>query len=160
MSVPSARRQWVKSDCQVSFGCAASNRTYEDFGRLRGSGVISPAVCRMRRIVDVEGEVSPSCRRCQAIVTGPASVPAAVSARRSWTTRSRTRPVTACGLLNGARDRASNPSKPSSRYRARSLCRYCRDTPYSAAAAVTDSSPATTFNTTTRCFDDMPECRL
>ena len=25
-SVPSARRQWVKSDCQTSFGAAASNR--------------------------------------------------------------------------------------------------------------------------------------
>lgn len=54
-SVPSARRQWVKSDCQVSFGWAASKRTKEDLGRLRGSGVIRPAVCRMRRIVEVDG---------------------------------------------------------------------------------------------------------
>jgi|TARA_B100001105_G_scaffold232465_1_gene205785 hypothetical protein len=50
----------AKSDCQVSFGWVASNRTYELRGRLRGSGAISPAACRIRRIVEVDGARNPS----------------------------------------------------------------------------------------------------
>ena len=37
-SLPSASRQWVKSDCHSSLGAAASNRIHELRGRLRGSG--------------------------------------------------------------------------------------------------------------------------
>ena len=32
------RYGWMKSDCHISFGCAAWKRTYEERGRLRGSG--------------------------------------------------------------------------------------------------------------------------
>ena len=46
-SLPSARRQWVKSDCQHSLGAAASNRIHELRGRLRGSGTTRP-----RRVED------------------------------------------------------------------------------------------------------------
>ena len=44
-SVPSARCQWVMSDCQVSLGRAASNRIQDERGRLRGSGVPYPPDC-------------------------------------------------------------------------------------------------------------------
>ena len=64
-SVPSARRQWVKSDCQVSFGCAASNRTYEDRGRFRGSGVTSPAASGSGGSWRSTGAGKPSRCRCQ-----------------------------------------------------------------------------------------------
>jgi hypothetical protein len=67
----------------LSFGWAAWNRKYEERGRLRGSGVINPSWCRIRRIVEVEGARSPACSRCQAIVTGPASSPSAPSWPRS-----------------------------------------------------------------------------
>ena len=105
----------MKSDCQVSFGCAASNLTYEERGRFRGSGTIRPASCRIRRIVDTDGARSPSCWRCQPSVTGPASNPAPANASLSCTIRSRTRSVVACGCDPGALDRGSNPSNPSAR---------------------------------------------
>ena len=44
----------MKSDCQHSFGCSASNRRYDDLGRLRGSGVTSPARARYRLTVAAE----------------------------------------------------------------------------------------------------------
>ena len=53
-SVPSARRQWVKSDCQTSLGAAASNRIQELRGRLCGSGTTRPAAWRTRRMVEVD----------------------------------------------------------------------------------------------------------
>lgn len=84
----------------------------------------------------------------------------------------RTRSVTACGLVKGARDCGSTPSRPRSRERARSLCRYRREIPYSAAAAVTDSAPTRSStpqpDASTTCpsvADDAPHvsrlnCRL
>lgn len=111
---PSARCQWVKSGCQVSFGGAASNRTTEDLGRLRGSGVIRPAACRIRRIVELDGGRYPSCLRCQAIVIGPASWPAALNSRRNAMIRSRTLFVVA-GFDFGRRERGSTASIPPSR---------------------------------------------
>ena len=74
-SVPSARCQCVKSDCQHSLGWAAWNRVQEERGRLCGSGVIRPAACRILRMVEVEGGFCPACSRCHLIVTGPASRP-------------------------------------------------------------------------------------
>jgi hypothetical protein len=43
----------MKSDCHISFGCAISKRVYDERGRFLGSGVINPAACKIRRIVDV-----------------------------------------------------------------------------------------------------------
>jgi hypothetical protein len=37
-SVPSARCQWVKSDCQHWLGWAAAKRRYDERGLLRGLG--------------------------------------------------------------------------------------------------------------------------
>jgi hypothetical protein len=84
-------------------------------GPLRGSGVTWAAACRTRRIVAVDGTCSPACSRCQAIVTGPASQPAAVSSSRVLTMNSRTLSSVACGLLSGLRDRGSTASRPPSR---------------------------------------------
>ena len=116
-SLPSARRQWVKSDCQTSLGAAASNRIQELRGRLRGSGTTRPAAWRMRRMVEVDGTGRPSRPRCQAIVAGPASRPPAVSSVRRATIRSRTASAVPCGLVCGRRDRGSRSSRPPSRYR-------------------------------------------
>ena len=60
------------------------------------------------------------------------------------------------GLVRGRRERGSSASSPPSRYRLSSRCRYCRLSPYSAAAAVTDRCLAMTFRTATRCFDMHP----
>jgi hypothetical protein len=57
-SLSSASRQWVKSDCQHSLGAAASNRTHELRGRLRGSATMRSAAWRTRRM-DVEGTARP-----------------------------------------------------------------------------------------------------
>ena len=59
VSVPPASRQWVKSDCQHSFGSWASNRRQEDFGRLRGSGTTSP--CRVRYRLTVAADTVMWC---------------------------------------------------------------------------------------------------
>lgn len=59
--VSSARFQLQTSACQVSLGCAASNRMKQDFGRFLGWGTISPASSRILRMVEVEGGVWPSC---------------------------------------------------------------------------------------------------
>ena len=66
-SLPSASHQWVMSDCQTSLGMAASKRRQELRGRLCGSGTTSPAACRMRRIVELEGTRRPSRSRYPAI---------------------------------------------------------------------------------------------
>ena len=111
-SPPPASAQRVKSDCQHSLGWAAAKRRQEERGRLRGSGATRPAACRIRRVVEADGTCSPACSRCQAMVTGPASQPAAVSSRRVLTMKSRTLPSVARGLLSGLRDRASTASSP------------------------------------------------
>ena len=152
-SLPSARRQWVKSDCQTSLGAAASNRIHELRGRLRGSGTTSPAAWRTRRMVEVDGTGRPSRSRCQAIVTGPASRPRAVSSRRRATIRAHTTSGARPGLLRGRRERGSTASMPSSRYRRKSRCKCPRLILYSAAAAVTDNCAETTLRMATRCFD-------
>ena len=54
------------------------------------------------------------------------------------------------GYGSGRRDRGSSASTPPSRYRASSLCRCQRESPYSAAASVTDSCLETTRRTATR----------
>lgn len=82
-SVPSATRQWVKSDCHVSLGWSAAKRRIDDLGRFFGSGVINPAVCRMRLIVEVDGGVWPSIARYDWILTGPWSKPVFSNAMRS-----------------------------------------------------------------------------
>ena len=155
-SVPSARRQWVKSDCHSSFGAEASKRIHELRGRLRGSGVTSPAAPRMRRMVEVDGMARPSRPRCQAIVTGPASRPPVVSSVRSAMIRSRTWSGVRPGLMRGRRERGSRASRPPSPYRRRRRCRCLRLIPYSAAAAVIDNCDETTLRTATRCFDMRP----
>ena len=152
-SLPSTRRQWVKSDCHTSLGAAASNRIQELRGRLRGSGTTRPAAPRMRRMVEVEGAGSSSRSRCQAMVAGPASRPPAVSSIRRATIRPRTWSGVRPGLVRGRRDLGSSPSRPPSRYRRSRRCRCPRLIPYSAAAAVTDNCDEMTLRTATRCFD-------
>ena len=125
---------------------------------MRGSGVTSPAACRTRRIVEVDGTCSPACSRCQAMVTGPASHPAAVSSSRIATMNSRTLSSVACGLLPGLRERGSTASRPLALYRAIRRCRCWREYPYSAAAAETESSLLITFRTATRALDMAPDC--
>ena len=71
-------------------------------------------MCRMRRIVDVEGGWWPSCSRCHAIVTGPASKPSLVSCSRSSMMRSRTVFGVADGFDTGRRERGSTASRPPS----------------------------------------------
>ena len=111
-SVPSARRQWVKSDCQSSFGWCASKRIIADRGRLLGSGAISCASSRMRRMVETAGAAVPSRSSRATIDAGPASQPAAVSSRRSATTRSRTESVARFGFERGRLERGSSASRP------------------------------------------------
>jgi hypothetical protein len=77
----------MKSDCHISFGCTISKRVQDERGRFLGSGVINPAACKIRRIVDLDGAGNLSRSRCQPIVTGPASNPSAVN----WTRNSITR---------------------------------------------------------------------
>ena len=152
-SAPSARRQWVKSDCQTSFGAEASNRIQELRGRLCGSGVTSPAPWRMRLTVEVDGTGKPSRSRCQAIVAGPASRPRATRSVRSSMIRSLTATDVRCGFACGRLDRGSTASSPPSRYRVRSRCKWPRLMPHWAAAAVTDSCAETTLRMATLCFD-------
>src|SRR5215203_843449 len=47
--VPSARAQWVMSDCQHSLGSDASKRTKLDLGRLAGWGTTKPRRTRTRQ---------------------------------------------------------------------------------------------------------------
>jgi hypothetical protein len=80
----------MKSDCHISLGWLASNRRYDDRGRFLGSATISPAAVKIRLIVAGAGARTPSCCRCQEIVTGSASSPWAISSARSAITRART----------------------------------------------------------------------
>ena len=73
----------MTSDCQTSLGAAASKRIHELRGRLRGSGVTSPPRGGCAGWSRSTGLARPSRPRCQAIVTGPASSPRAVSSVRS-----------------------------------------------------------------------------
>jgi hypothetical protein len=109
-------------------------------------------------MVEVEGTCIPACSRCQPIVTGPASQPAAVSSSRVRMMKSRTFSSVAIRLPSGLRERASTASSPPSLYRAARRCRCWRHYPYSAAAAVTDSSLLMTFKTATRALDMAPDC--
>jgi hypothetical protein len=102
----------MKSDCHISLGWLASNRRYDDRGRFLGSATISPAAVKIRLIVAGAGARTPSCCRCQEIVTGPASSPWAISSARSAITRARTTSPVANGLDFGRRDRGSNAAKP------------------------------------------------
>ena len=54
-SLPSARRQWVVSDCHSSLGRAASKRMNDERGRLWGWGVIRSCRRRTRHAVATEG---------------------------------------------------------------------------------------------------------
>jgi hypothetical protein len=66
-------------------GRSASNRMKEDFGRLRGSGVISSWRARMRQMVATEGAVPSSRRGWWAMVCGPQSWPASSRSRHKRT---------------------------------------------------------------------------
>jgi hypothetical protein len=112
MSVPSARAQWVKPDCQVSLGWSASRRCREDFGRFFGSGMTSPAVCRIRRIVEVYGGRCPSRSRCQAMVTGPRPTRQSAVPCRRVRMRALTVSLVLRGLLGGRLERASTAVMP------------------------------------------------
>ena len=85
------------------------------FWSFSGAGVTSPAACRIRRIVEVEGAVMPSRVRCQAIVTGPASRPAVVRSRRRDRIRSAVGGGTRRALLCGRRERGVRATLPPSR---------------------------------------------
>nr|WP_238332428.1 hypothetical protein [Kribbella jejuensis] len=60
------------------------------------------------------------CRRCQAIVSGPASRPDSASCLRIVMIRSTVDCGIAVGLVLGRRERGSNAASPSARYRASS----------------------------------------
>ena len=48
-------REWVKSACQRSLGCSASNRCQDERGRFCGWGVTNPRRVRIRQIVEIYG---------------------------------------------------------------------------------------------------------
>ena len=52
---PVAIAQSVTSVCHNSFGADASNRRIDDFGRFCGAGTMNPCRCRIRQIVDSDG---------------------------------------------------------------------------------------------------------
>ena len=83
-----------------------------DLGRFLGDGVISPAYCKIRLIVAAAGGLTPSCSRCRAIMTAPASNPSAVRRDHSSITRSRTFAGIAIGVVLGRRERGSSASRP------------------------------------------------
>jgi hypothetical protein len=119
----------VKPDCQHSFGCSAANRMQEDFGRLRGSRTTRLRAARYRAIVAAETVTWYWCRRCQAMVSGPASRPWPVRSFRSRTIRSTVSRLIAFGEAFGRRDRGSNAASPSAWYLASSAQIQDRATP-------------------------------
>ncbi len=119
-SRPVASLTWVKSACQHSFGRSASNRIHERLGRLRGSGVITPARVRIRQIVVTPGGVSISSSRIAAIEWGPASQPSATSSPRRARILATTSGGVAFGLDRGRRDFGSSASQPPARQAATS----------------------------------------
>jgi hypothetical protein len=114
----------VKSDCQHSFGCSASNRRYDERGRLRGPGVTSPAPGRYRLTVAGGTRTWWWCSRCQAIVCGPASRPCPARSLRSRVIRSAVASGIADGEVFGRRDRGSNAASPRAVF---PLCEWAAD---------------------------------
>jgi len=154
--VPSARCQWVMSDCQHSFGRSASKRTKELRGRFSGAGVMRPASWRMRRIVEIAGVCRPSSSRCQAMVAGPASAPVLVRSFRSCRIRCRTGVGVVLGRVCGARERGSRPAGPSVWYRVTRVWTHCRVMPYRVAASAWVRPCSRTARTMTRFFGFTP----
>ena len=128
-SVPSPIGQWVKSDCHVSFGNAASNRAYDDFGRLRGSGLTRPASLSIRWIVEFAGGLTPSRSSRAAMDSGPASKPLDSSSRRIATIRSVRRSSVLFAIRCARRERGRRPASPSRSHRRFSSCAHWRVTP-------------------------------
>ena len=72
-SLPSASGQWVMSACHSSLGRSAANRRQDERGRLCGCGVTNPRRDKIRQIVATDGAQPARWRRCQAMVSAPAS---------------------------------------------------------------------------------------
>lgn len=109
--VPSASLKWVTSDCQRSFGSAASKRTHELLGRLCGWGLTSPRRLSTRQIVETEGTgVMPFVLRWKWIVWAPASNPAEMSSPLIRTMASSTSAGVRPGTVDGARERGVSAS--------------------------------------------------
>lgn len=102
---------------------------HDERGRLCGCGVTNPRRDRIRQIVATAGEQPARWRRCQAMVSAPASRPDPVSSLRNATIASSAAWLVRCGLVCGRRDRGPNAASPSARYRAVSFCTHRRDTP-------------------------------
>jgi len=92
---------------------SASNRMQDDFGRLAGAGVTSPARARYLLTVAADTFTWWWCCRCQAMVCGPASRPCPDSSLRSRMIRSAASSLIAVGEVFGRRDRGSNAASPS-----------------------------------------------
>lgn len=136
-SVPSAIGQRVKSDCHVSFGNAASNLMYEDFGRFLGSGLTSPASLRIRWIVEFVGGLTPSRSNRAAMDSGPASRPLEPRSRRIVTILFVISGSVLFAIRRARRERGSRPVSPSLSYLLFSSCAHCRLTSQRRAASAT-----------------------
>ena len=95
----------MKSACQHSFGCSASNRIYDDLGRLRRLGRDQPGPGQIPADRSPGNPHLMMVARCQQIVSGPASSPCPASSFRSATISSATSSEIAAGLVFGRRDR-------------------------------------------------------
>src|SRR5204863_443431 len=104
LQVGQGRRGWL-------LGRPSVEGLVEAFDLALGLRVAGVAVL----LRDVEGGRWPSCSRCQAMVTGPASRPSLLSCSRSSTIRSRTLVGVAAELECGRREWASTASRPPSR---------------------------------------------
>ena len=80
-----------------------------------GCGVTRPWAVRMRLIVARDTASWWCWRRCQAMVSGPASRPCSDSRFRSRTISSTVLALVAVGEVFGRRDRGSNAASPSAR---------------------------------------------
>lgn len=113
--LPSARRQWVTSDCQHWLGRSASERFQLERGRLWGCGVMKPRRSRMRQIVEMPGtwSMSGSRCRCSAMVATAGVVAGFCKGLRNRMMRSSTSGATAWGLVWGRREWGVKAAAPS-----------------------------------------------
>ena len=107
-------------------------------------------------MVEVDGTGRPSRSRCQAIVTGPASSPRAVSSRPEGDDPVADRVGVWPRAGQGSAGTWLEGLEPAVAVAAEQAREVLRLIPYAAAAAVTDSCLETTLRTATRCFDMRP----
>lgn len=101
-SVPSARCQWVTSDCQHWLGRLASNLTQELRGRLWGWGAMNPRWRSIRQILDTEGTCPWRCYQVNSRTPGGRDEGAPTRGTKPTSLRERMR-----------KEHGSTPSDPS-----------------------------------------------